>query len=108
MMKGLMVDDNMSNLTFASGEISASSSTRNDQSVGNLYPQNSSASTNQLPPPPNKKKRSLPGNPGPNFLKFQIFFFFLWGSHIYSSQVLIIIYLYSFVILTNHQTQMLK
>ncbi|PON96020.1 TFIIH C1-like domain containing protein [Trema orientale] len=66
MMKGLMVDDNMSNLTFASGEISASSSTRNDQSVGNLYPQNSSASTNQLPPPPNKKKRSLPGNPDPD------------------------------------------
>lgn len=84
MMKGLMVDDNMSNLTFASGEISASSSTRNDQSVGNLYPQNSSASTNQLPPPPNKKKRSLPGNPGPNFLKFQ-FFFFVGVTYIFFS-----------------------
>ena len=79
MMKGnLMVDDNMSNLTFASGEISASSSTRNDQSVGNLYPQNSAASTNQLPPPPNKKKRSLPGNPG-----LSAFFFPPTHVHIY-------------------------
>ena len=83
MMKGnLMVDDNMSNLTFASDEISASSSTRNDQSVGNLHSQNSSASTNQLPPPPNKKKRSLPGNPS---LSTLFFFFSLLRMYIYTS-----------------------
>lgn len=62
-MKGLIsADDNMSNLTSASGEISASSSSRNESAVGNFYNNQSSASINQAPPP--KKKRNLPGNPG--------------------------------------------
>ncbi|XP_061367822.1 protein indeterminate-domain 12-like [Gastrolobium bilobum] len=61
MMKGLVVDENMSNLTSASSEISASSGTRNDN--GSLHPQYSSTSTNQEPQP--KKKRSLPGYPDP-------------------------------------------
>ncbi|XP_030490611.2 protein indeterminate-domain 7 isoform X1 [Cannabis sativa] len=84
MIKGLMmVDDNISNLTFASSSeiVSASSSsttTRNDQSLLGttttitMYPQNSSISTNHQelplpspPPPPNKKKRNHPGNPDP-------------------------------------------
>lgn len=62
MMKGLVMDENMSNLTSASSEISASSGTRNEN--GSLYPQHSSASTNLEPQP--KKKRSLPGHPGHN------------------------------------------
>lgn len=62
-----MVDDNMSNLTCASGEISASSS-RHESSAGNFYNQQTSASINQAPPPPPlKKKRNLPGNPGLKF-----------------------------------------
>ena len=89
MLKGLVnMDDNMSNLTFASGthhdhQLSASSSTRNDLSatnnIINLYStQHSSANSTTiqsapprpppppqpLAPPPSKKKRSLPGNPG--------------------------------------------
>ncbi|KAL5559445.1 hypothetical protein UlMin_035656 [Ulmus minor] len=64
MNNNLLVDDNMSNLTFASGEISATSSSTRYES-GNLYPQQqSSTSTNQEPP--SKKKRSLPGNPDPD------------------------------------------
>ena len=59
-MKGLVVDESMSNLTSTSGEVSASSGTRIE--TGALYPQQSFASTNQAPPP--KKKRNLPGNPG--------------------------------------------
>ena len=59
-MKGLVVDESMSNLTSTSGEVSASSGTRIE--TGTLYPQQSIASTNQAPPP--KKKRNLPGNPG--------------------------------------------
>ncbi|KAJ7966421.1 Protein indeterminate-domain like [Quillaja saponaria] len=63
--KGFLVDENMSNLTSASGEISASSgaTTRNDSSAGSLYLQQSSTSTNQPQP---KRKRSLPGNPDPD------------------------------------------
>lgn len=67
MMKGFMVDDNMSNLSCASGEISASSSSRNESAAGNFYYQQSSASIIQAPPPPLKKKRNLPGNPGLKF-----------------------------------------
>ncbi|KAL6344499.1 hypothetical protein AAG906_002404 [Vitis piasezkii] len=63
MLKGLMVDENMSNLTSASGEASASSGTRNETS--NMYPQQSFVSANQAPAAA-KKKRSLPGNPDPN------------------------------------------
>lgn len=54
-MKGFAVDENMSNLTCASGDLSASanSSIRNE----------SSSSTHQQQPT-QKKKRNLPGNPG--------------------------------------------
>lgn len=59
--KGLVVEENMSNLTSASSEISASSGIRNDN--GSLYAhQYSSTSINQEPQP--KKKRGLPGHPG--------------------------------------------
>lgn len=61
MLKGLMVDENMSNLTSSSGEASASSGTRNETS--NMYPQQSFVSANQASAAA-KKKRSLPGNPG--------------------------------------------
>ena len=60
MLKELGVDENMSNMTSASSEISASSGTRND--TGSLYAQQSSTSTIQEPQP--KKKRNLPGHPG--------------------------------------------
>lgn len=69
-MKGLMGDENMSNLTCASGDLSASnSSIRNESSsAGTLYPQQQSSSANDIQqpqqPPPPKKKRNLPGNPG--------------------------------------------
>ncbi|EOY29917.1 Indeterminate(ID)-domain 7, putative [Theobroma cacao] len=62
MMKSKVVEENMSNLTSTSGEVSASSGTRIE--TGTLYPQQSFASTNQAPP--SKKKRSLPGNPDPD------------------------------------------
>jgi hypothetical protein len=51
MMKGLSVDENMSNLTSASSEISASSATKNGKASTNLEPQA-------------KRKRNLPGHPG--------------------------------------------
>ncbi|OMO66950.1 hypothetical protein CCACVL1_20900 [Corchorus capsularis] len=56
MMKGLVMDESMSNLTSTSGEISASSSATRIETTF--------ASTNQAPPL--KKKRSLPGNPDPD------------------------------------------
>ncbi|XP_057477206.1 protein indeterminate-domain 7-like [Actinidia eriantha] len=60
MMNGVMLDDNMSNLTSASNEASISSSNRNEvMGGGTLYTQ----APNQPPPP--KKKRNLPGNPDP-------------------------------------------
>ncbi|XVE70909.1 hypothetical protein DITRI_Ditri10aG0107800 [Diplodiscus trichospermus] len=55
-MKGLVVDESMSNLTSTSGEVSASSGVRIE--AGTL------ASTNQARLP--KKKRNLPGNPDPD------------------------------------------
>ncbi|KAM1012836.1 hypothetical protein FF1_042849 [Malus domestica] len=66
-----MVDENMSNLTCASGDLSASnSSIRNESSsAGTVYPQHSASSTQiqqQQAPPPPKKKRNLPGNPDPD------------------------------------------
>lgn len=48
------MEEKISNLTSASGEVSVSS--------GNRYPQQSFASSNQTPAV--KKKRNLPGNPG--------------------------------------------
>lgn len=61
MKAGFLVEENMSNLTSASGEVSASSGSRVE--TGPMYTQQSfSSSTNEAPPP--KRKRSLPGNPG--------------------------------------------
>ncbi|CAN4089100.1 unnamed protein product [Withania somnifera] len=84
MMKGLVnmqnqvpvvvVEENMSNLTSASGEASVSSSNRNDNTTtttttGGIYPpQYSFAPPNQQVQPPQqiKKKRNQPGNPDPD------------------------------------------
>ncbi|KAM1388351.1 hypothetical protein ACFX2I_016491 [Malus domestica] len=70
MNKGLMVDENMSNLTCASGDLSASnSSIRNESSsAGTVYPHPASSAQiqQQQAPPPPKKKRNLPGNPDPD------------------------------------------
>ncbi|XP_058068782.1 protein indeterminate-domain 7-like [Magnolia sinica] len=66
MMKGLViqqhpvVEENMSNLTSASGEASVSSGNRAEN--GSIYPQSFPSPT----PPPPKKKRNLPGNPDPD------------------------------------------
>lgn len=62
MIKGMLGDDSMSNLTSASNEASISS-TNNRIEIGShvLYPQLQNIQTQ---PPPNKKKRNLPGNPG--------------------------------------------
>ncbi|XP_024953393.1 protein indeterminate-domain 7 isoform X2 [Citrus sinensis] len=64
MMKGLLVEENMSNLTSASGEVTASSGSRVETGT-NFYAQHSFSSTNEATPP-SKKKRSLPGNPDPD------------------------------------------
>ncbi|KAI3687344.1 hypothetical protein L1987_81039 [Smallanthus sonchifolius] len=56
-MKVMFLDDNMSNLTSASNEASlSSSSNKNINEVGTMYPPSQQS---------NKKKRSLPGNPDP-------------------------------------------
>lgn len=61
MIKGMLGDDSMSNLTSASNEASISS-TNNRIEIGSaLYPQLQNIQTQ---PPSNKKKRNLPGNPG--------------------------------------------
>ncbi|XP_076899016.1 protein indeterminate-domain 7-like [Bidens hawaiensis] len=74
-MKGIFLDDNMSNLTSASNEASlSSSSNRND--FGTMYPppqmqQQQQQSFGSVPistnnqTQSNKKKRNLPGNPDP-------------------------------------------
>ncbi|KAJ4953659.1 hypothetical protein NE237_030491 [Protea cynaroides] len=68
MTKGLMlqqhpvVEENISNLTSASGEASVSSGNRTE--TGTLYPQQSFPSANQTPVV--KKKRNLPGKPDPD------------------------------------------
>ncbi|XP_027335364.1 protein indeterminate-domain 11-like isoform X2 [Abrus precatorius] len=67
-MKGLMfqqqvVEENMSNLTSASGEASASSGNRTE--IGTSYPQQYLVQP-QTQTPPAKKKRNLPGNPDPD------------------------------------------
>ncbi|XP_047266138.1 protein indeterminate-domain 7 isoform X2 [Capsicum annuum] len=79
MMKGLMnqqvpgvVEENMSNLTSASGEASVSSSNRNDNNntTGGIYPpQYTFAPPIQQAQPAQqqiKKKRNQPGNPDPD------------------------------------------
>lgn len=58
----VVMDENLSNLTSASGEATVSVSSANKSEFSNQYfaPQ----TTQQQPPPPPKKKRNLPGNPG--------------------------------------------
>ncbi|KAI3703685.1 hypothetical protein L1987_73879 [Smallanthus sonchifolius] len=72
-MKGIFVDDNMSNLTSASNEASLSSSSNRNE-IGTMYPppqmhQSSFGSvpisTTNSQTQSNKKKRNLPGNPDP-------------------------------------------
>lgn len=74
-LKGMFLDDSMSNLTSASNEASLSSSS-NKNEVGTMYPptqqmqqQQSFASvpinSNNIQTQTNKKKRNLPGNPDP-------------------------------------------
>lgn len=82
------MDESLSNLTSASGEIIASSGNR-IETPGTMYLQQSSfPSTNQAPPP--KKKRNLPGNPGlkftPNcklFVFFSLISIYHLGFHFY-------------------------
>ena len=74
MKSNLMVDENLSVLTCASGE----TMTRTEISTTTpMYSHQSSSSINQPtpplpplpPPPPSKKKRNLPGNPGIVFVE---------------------------------------
>ncbi|XP_016443039.1 uncharacterized protein LOC107768423 [Nicotiana tabacum] len=67
MIKGMVGDDSMSNLTSASNEASISSSNRTHEIGSALFPHHSLAPTNTQtqPAPTNKKKRNLPGNPDP-------------------------------------------
>jgi hypothetical protein len=68
MIKGFIEEENMSNLTSASGEASANSSgNRNEIGTNNyhqqyLAPSQSTQIHDEAPPP--KKRRNLPGNPG--------------------------------------------
>ncbi|KAL7595414.1 hypothetical protein Lser_V15G27935 [Lactuca serriola] len=72
-MKGMFLDDSMSNLTSASNEASLSSSS-NKNEVGTMYPPPQQMQQSSLASVPinsdnqtqtNKKKRNLPGNPDP-------------------------------------------
>lgn len=80
-MKGIFLDDNMSNLTSASNEASLSSSS-NKNEIGTMYPppqlQQSFGSvpiTTNNQNQSNKKKRNLPGNPGNFFFIYKFYFF---------------------------------
>ncbi|XWS20142.1 hypothetical protein CRYUN_Cryun31cG0075200 [Craigia yunnanensis] len=74
MMKGLLfhqqqqqqqaLEENMSNLTSASGEASVSSGNRTE--AGTNYPQQHVSTAPPQTQPVNKKKRNLPGNPDPD------------------------------------------
>ncbi|KAI7733874.1 hypothetical protein M8C21_031323 [Ambrosia artemisiifolia] len=79
-MKGIFLDDNMSNLTSASNEAISLSSSSNRNDIGTMYPppqmQQQQQSFNSVPmittnnnnnnqTQTNKKKRNLPGNPDP-------------------------------------------
>lgn len=66
MIKGMLGDDSMSNLTSASNEASISSSNRTEFG-STLYPQQSlvAPANIQTQPAANKKRRNLPGNPDP-------------------------------------------
>ncbi|KAJ8558309.1 hypothetical protein K7X08_005075 [Anisodus acutangulus] len=68
MIKGMLGDDSMSNLTSASNEASISSSNNRTEIGSALYPQQSclvAPANIQTQPAANKKKRNLPGNPDP-------------------------------------------
>ncbi|CAN4076793.1 unnamed protein product [Withania somnifera] len=68
MIKGMLGDDSMSNLTSASNEASISSSNNRIEIGSALYPQRSltaPANIQTQPAAANKKKRNLPGNPDP-------------------------------------------
>jgi hypothetical protein len=74
MIKGFIEEENMSNLTSASGEASANSSgNRNEIGTNNYHQQylapSQSTQTHDDAPPP-KKRRNLPGNPGLYYLDF--------------------------------------
>lgn len=83
-MKGLMfqqqqqqaVEENMSNLTSASGEASVSSGNRNE--IGTNYPPQQYFATppTQTQTQSVKKKRNLPGNPG--FIHTYIYIYILY------------------------------
>uniref|UniRef100_A0A5B7BBE8 Putative beta-galactosidase 17 n=1 Tax=Davidia involucrata TaxID=16924 RepID=A0A5B7BBE8_DAVIN len=60
-----VVEENMSNLTCASGEASVSSGNR-AETAGSIYPQQYFAPQIQTQPAVVKKKRNLPGNPDPD------------------------------------------
>ncbi|GMH16020.1 hypothetical protein Nepgr_017861 [Nepenthes gracilis] len=66
-----VMEENMSNLTSASGEASVSS-INNRAETGTIYPhrqyfaQQNQSQQPPPPPPPVKKKRNLPGNPDPD------------------------------------------
>ncbi|KAI9109585.1 hypothetical protein K1719_019639 [Acacia pycnantha] len=71
MMKGLMfqqqqvvVEENMPNLTTASGEASVSSGNRNE--IGTNYPPQQQYFASPSSTQPLKKRRNLPGNPDPD------------------------------------------
>ncbi|KAK4267302.1 hypothetical protein QN277_024100 [Acacia crassicarpa] len=71
MMKGLMfqqqqvvVEENMPNLTSASGEASVSSGNRNE--IGTNYPPQQQYFASPSSTQPQKKRRNLPGNPDPD------------------------------------------
>jgi hypothetical protein len=100
------MDENMSNLTSASGEVSASSGSRIE--TGAIYPQHSFDSTNQPPP---KKKKSFPGNPGfkssrpsdISWLQIKV------AIYIHSCSIIIFLFVSKYWFhLIFHQTQMRK
>lgn len=76
------VDENMSNLTSASGEASVSSGNRTE--IGTNYPQYFAPPPQSSQPP--KKKRNLPGNPGKqiiNITRILIIIFCIWFTDFY-------------------------
>ena len=72
---GGVLEENMSNLTSASGEASIISTNRAETSSIFPHQQRYFAPTTQTQQVVVKKKRNLPGNPGLRFLP-QVYFFF--------------------------------
>jgi len=74
-----VVEENMSNLTSASGEASVSSGNRTEIGTNSSYPQVQQQYLVPQTQQPIKRKRNLPGNPGlfsSFFFKFFIFIIF--------------------------------